>query len=92
MMIRDENVMVTMLAYELLKNMIENMMMTDPWKMDDQTQMQNVLKLRFLPFYSVLYRGGNLSTESTLESSSKTSEKTGRDVYTVAYPSIRNPL
>lgn len=92
MRISEEKVMVTMFAQESLNIKIENMMITEPQKIDFQTQMQKVLKLRLRPFCNVLYNGGNFNTASTLVSESNTKEKTGRLVYIVAYPNIRKPL
>ena len=51
---RELNVIVTMFAYESLNIRIENIITTEPWKIDFQTQMQNVLKLRLRPFYNDL--------------------------------------
>ncbi len=54
------------------------------WKTDLKNQIRNVLTERDLPFCSVAYRGGYFMTTSTLTSWSNTSEKTGKQVYTVA--------
>jgi len=42
--------------------------------------MQKVLTFMERPFYIVLYKGGKLMIEFTSASSSKTREKTGREV------------
>ena len=92
MTIREEKVIVTMLAQESLKSRILSMIITEPWNMLFQTQMQKVLKFRQRPRYKVRYKGGNLRAASREVSSSKTSEKTGREVQIVEQPSIRKPL
>jgi hypothetical protein len=79
-MTRAVKVMVTMLANESLKKMTAPNMMIPPWKIDLKVQMRNVLAESTLPFYRVAYKGGNLRTDSTEQSSSSTSEKTGKEV------------
>ena len=50
MQINALKVMVTMLAKESLKKMIEVSKITEPWYRDFHTHMQKVLKLSALPF------------------------------------------
>lgn len=45
-----------------------------------------------LPFKTLLYKTGNFIISSILESLSIKSEITGREVYTLEYPKISQPL
>ena len=56
--IRDVNVIVTILTNESLKKAIHQNMMTPPWNILCHTHIRNVLNDKDLPFCKVLYRGG----------------------------------
>jgi hypothetical protein len=55
-------VMVTMFVKGSLKYMTDANMITQPWKIDFQSQIRKVLVERERPFWRVLYRGGNFMT------------------------------
>jgi len=78
---------------KLLSNyVIATNMVVHAWYTDIHVHSNRVLKFRDLPSASLLYKGGYLCTFSCATSSSSTSENTAREVYTVAYPSMRYPL
>ena len=52
-MIRAENVIVTILVNDSLKKMSVPSMITHPWKMDLKNQIKNVFLERERPFYRV---------------------------------------
>lgn len=79
-MTRAVKVIVTMFAKESLKKMTAPSMMIPPWKIDLNVQIKKVLAESTLPFCKVAYKGGNFKTDSTEQSSSRTSENTGSEV------------
>jgi len=73
-------VIITMLANESLNMNRPSIRIKVPWNIDFHNHMQKVLTFMERPFYIVLYKGGKLMIEFTSASSSKTREKTGREV------------
>ena len=80
MQIKVVNVIDITIKNESWNRIIAKNIITAAWNNDCHVHIINVLKLRYLPAYKLLYRIGNLRQTSLSTSSSSTSAMTGKEV------------